>query len=114
LTRTRLTANAGARAYYLRNILHDWPDEKCVQVLRNLIPAMSKDSTILIDEMIIPSQGAHWRQTQMDLLMMANAAAVERTEKEWRALLESAGMKIKKIYRYTEELQDSIIVAVPK
>ena len=74
---------------------------------------MNEDSVILIDEMIILSKDAHWRATQLDMAMITCLAALERSEKQWYALLEAAGLKILKIYTYTEELQDSIIVAVP-
>ncbi|KAL8904742.1 MAG: hypothetical protein Q9207_003073 [Kuettlingeria erythrocarpa] len=103
----------GALAYYLRNIMHDWPDRQCIQILRNIIPAMSKDSKILIDEMIAPSYRAHWRATQLDMTMMSSLAALERRETDWQSLLKAAGLRIVDIHTYTEELQDSIIVAVP-
>lgn len=44
----------GARAYYLRNIMHDWPDDKCVIILQQIMKAMNKKSVILIDDMVIP------------------------------------------------------------
>ncbi|KAI9822944.1 MAG: hypothetical protein M1826_000326 [Phylliscum demangeonii] len=104
----------GARAYYLRNIMHDYPDQKCVAILQNIISAMEKRSVILIDEMVMPNRGQHWKATQVDVTMMATLAAVERSEKQWYTLMDLAGLKIEKIYQYTDEVQDSIIVAVPK
>ena len=104
----------GAKAYYMRNIMHDYPDEKAIKILHNTMAAMDKDSVILIDEMILPNEKAPWRATQLDILVMASLAAVERSEKQWYALLDAAGLKIVKIWTYTEELRDSIIVAVPK
>ena len=94
--------------------MHDWPDNKCAIILQQIIKVMSKDSVILIDEMVIPNQGAHWRQTQLDLAMMAGLAAIERTEGQWYSLLDAAGLKIKQICTYTAELRDSIIIAVPQ
>jgi len=38
----------GANVYYLRLILHDWPDSICRTILGNIIPAMGKHSRILI------------------------------------------------------------------
>ena len=38
----------GAKVYYLRLILHDWPDEVCRTILKNIIPAMSSESKLLI------------------------------------------------------------------
>lgn len=93
--------------------MHDWPDEQCVQILQNIIPAMGTESMILIDEMIIPSSGAHWRATQLDMTVMSSLAALERRKTQWQYLLHAAGLRIVDIYTYTEELQDSIIVAVP-
>lgn len=104
----------GARAYYFRNILHDYPDEKCVILLRKTMTAMDQDSLILINEMILPNQGMHWHATLSDINMMASLAGMERTEKQWYALLDSAGLKVQRICPYTEKLRESIIVAVPK
>ncbi|KAI9708795.1 MAG: hypothetical protein M1820_003750 [Bogoriella megaspora] len=104
----------GAKFYYLRNILHDWPDEKCIAILKNLIPAMGQESRILIDEMVVPAVGAHWQATQLDLTMMAALGSKERTKEQWYALLEAAGLKIERILPYTEPFKDSVIIAVPK
>ena len=104
----------GARAYYMRNIMHDYPDDKCKDILHHTMSAMSEDSVILIDEMILPNVGTHWQAAQLDIAMMSTVSAMERSEKQWYSLLDSAGLKIVKIYTYTEELRDSIICAVPK
>ncbi|KAI0594614.1 S-adenosyl-L-methionine-dependent methyltransferase [Biscogniauxia sp. FL1348] len=104
----------GARAYYMRNVLHDFPDHKCVQILRSIQAGMTEESVILIDEMALPERGAPWRATQLDISMMTCLAATERSEVEWRALLDEAGLKIRNIWKYTEQLDDCVIVAIPK
>ncbi len=98
----------------MRNILHDYPDEKCVEILRQLIPAVTEDSAILIDEIVMPDKGAHWHSTSMDFSMMAILASLERTEDHWRRLLDSAGLKIVKIYTYNAKMGESITVAKRK
>ncbi|MCJ1261206.1 hypothetical protein MMC22_001070 [Lobaria immixta] len=103
-----------SKFYYLRNVLHDYPDDKCRAILKNLVDAMGKDSSILIDEMVLPDSNVPWHATQLDLTMMAGLASVERTKEQWYHLLDSAGLKIVKIYTYTISLQESIIVVVPK
>lgn len=110
----RSNSSAGARAYYFRNILHDYPDEKCVLLLHQTMKAMEKDSLILIDEMILPNQGMHWHATLSDINMMASLAGMERTERQWVALLDLAGLRVQRICPYTEKLRESIIAAVPK
>ncbi|KAI1129770.1 S-adenosyl-L-methionine-dependent methyltransferase [Nemania abortiva] len=104
----------GARTYYLRNVLHDWPDEKCIEILQNIKPAMTSSSRILVDEMIMPEKGAPWRATQQDFIMGACVAAQERTYDEWLALFDRAGLRIERMWKYTEELSDYLIVLVPK
>ncbi|KAF7924948.1 uncharacterized protein EAE98_007036 [Botrytis deweyae] len=103
-----------AKFYYLRNILHDWPDDKAVIILRNLIPALGPDSRILIDDMVLPNENVHWQAAQLDLTMMSALGSKERTEEQWRSLIDAAGLKILKIIPYTMPLNDSIIMVVPK
>ncbi|KAI8946387.1 S-adenosyl-L-methionine-dependent methyltransferase [Xylaria longipes] len=103
----------GARAYYLRNILHNWPNHKCVEILQNIKSAMTKESRILIDEMVLPERGAPWRATQLDLAMSTCLASMERSRVDWDSLLGKAGLTILKIWKYTDQLDDCVIVAVP-
>lgn len=102
----------GARIYYMRNIMHDWPDVKATVILRHIKDAMAPDSVLLIDDMVLPKTGAHWQATQLDMLMMTALAACERTETQWEALISSAGLKIKKVYPYTTSLNDCIIECI--
>ncbi|KAI0110614.1 putative sterigmatocystin 8-O-methyltransferase precursor [Hypoxylon sp. NC0597] len=104
----------GARAYYLRNILHDWPNHKCKEILQSIQAAMTEDSVLLIDEMVISERGATWRATQLDIAMATCLAAMERTEADWRALLDNSGFTIQKIWKYTNECEDCVLVVVPQ
>lgn len=93
----------GARAYYMRSVLHDWPDNICREILLNLVPALKKGySKILINENVIPPKGAHWISTGLDMFMMSFSSSRERTEKEWRDLVTSVGLKVVKIWNYDE------------
>ncbi|PSN74542.1 S-adenosyl-L-methionine-dependent methyltransferase [Corynespora cassiicola Philippines] len=88
-----------AKAYFLHMILHDWPDDKVRQILGSLTPAMKKGhSKILLNEIVIPDQGADWFATSVDMIMLACHAAKERTESDWRAVLKDAGLQITKIW----------------
>ena len=110
-----ISISSGARAYYLRNIMHDHPDSTCITILQQIIRAMDNTSSVvLIDDMILPDQGAHWYAIQLDLTMMSSLGAMERTEKQWVALLGEAGLVIREVWTYTVEWRDSVIVAVVK
>ena len=83
----------------MRSILHDWPDEKCAEILANLKPAMTpKYSKLLINEYVIPDTRAHWISTALDMLMMATFSSRERSEQNWRRILEDVGFRIIKIW----------------
>jgi demethylsterigmatocystin 6-O-methyltransferase len=79
-------------------------------ILKDLIAVMDKESRILIDEVVLPDQGVHWQATQMDMVMMANLGAKERSRKEWNGLIEIAGLEILEVYTYTLTLQNSVVV----
>ncbi|PYH89221.1 S-adenosyl-L-methionine-dependent methyltransferase [Aspergillus ellipticus CBS 707.79] len=102
----------GAKFYYLRNIFHDWPDDKCREILKNIVDAMAPDSYILIDDMVLPNAGVHWQQAQLDMLMMVALGARERTQEQWGQLIEGAGLKIGAVHTYTASLKDSILEVV--
>ena len=68
-------------------------------------------SKILINENIVPDRGASWKITSLDWFMMALAASSERTEAQWRSLLQSVGLKIAGIWMKEPGVQ-SLIEAV--
>ena len=74
---------------------------------------MADISLILVDEMVLPDTNASWQATQLDLTMMAALGSLERTQEQWQKLLQSAGLKILKIYPYNVSVHDSIIAAMP-
>lgn len=103
-----------ARFYYLRNIMHNWPDDKCVEVLAQLIAALGPQSQIFIDDMVLPDSGVPWQAATIDFTMMSSFRSRESTLKEWHGLLDRAGLKVVHIHTYLPRRQDSIIQAVLK
>jgi demethylsterigmatocystin 6-O-methyltransferase len=103
----------GAKIYYLSNIIHDYPDEKAVAILKNTLGALGPDSVILIDDIVVPNKGARWETTQVDIAMMTGLASLERTQSQWYELAAKAGLKIVKMYCYITSVQDHIIECVP-
>ena len=104
----------GAKFYYMRAVLHDWPDHKCRDILQNIIPSMGPDSVILLDEMVLPDSGVHYQSTQIDLTMMAALASIERTRSMWADLLDSVGLKIEKALTYTPSIYETVMTVVRK
>ncbi len=82
-----------ADTYILSRILHDWGDEPAAAILRTIRAAAHERARLLVVESVIPEgnepHGGKW----LDLLMLALAGGRERTDGEWRALLESTGWR---------------------
>jgi O-methyltransferase domain/Dimerisation domain len=81
-------------AYILGTVLHDWDDERATAILRTIREAAPPGARVLIlDSVIQPGndpQGSKW----LDLLMLVIAGGRERTEPEWRALIEGSGLRV--------------------
>ncbi|KAM3065358.1 hypothetical protein ACMFMG_011519 [Clarireedia jacksonii] len=88
----------GAAIYYIRRCLHDWPDDDCVKILKQIAAAMEPGkSRLVVSEIVIPPAKADVETAWMDItMMMLNGR--ERTEKQWRDLLESSGLRLRKIH----------------
>jgi demethylsterigmatocystin 6-O-methyltransferase len=101
--------DVGAKYYYLRQILHDHADDKCLEILENVVEAMTDDSVLLIDEIVVPDKNADWYVTQTDLAMLAQFSSIERTEGHLRRLLTEAALNVSGITVYTYGFQLSVI-----
>ncbi|MDM8540053.1 methyltransferase [Desulfococcaceae bacterium HSG9] len=97
---------AGSDAYLMSNILHDWPDERCVTILKNCRMAMKPESKLLIVEMIVPPGNRPSIAKLLDLEMLVTTGGKERTLAEFKILLESSGFKLSRII----DTQESICV----
>jgi O-methyltransferase len=85
---------SGGDAYVLKNIVHDWPDDKAVQILRNLRAAAGEHATVLLVELVIPDHDRDFAGKWADLEMLLNLGARERTAAEYRNLLRQAGFEM--------------------
>ncbi|KAI1655997.1 hypothetical protein F4813DRAFT_364995 [Daldinia decipiens] len=55
----------------MHSVLHDWPDEQCVEILTQLCKSMEPGySKMLINENVIPPQHTYWKATALDIIMM--------------------------------------------
>jgi trans-aconitate methyltransferase len=43
----------GAEIYYMRAVLHNWVDDYCIRILRNLTPALKQNARIIINDAIM-------------------------------------------------------------
>jgi hypothetical protein len=101
----------GADAYVLKWIIHDWDDANSITIFKNCRRAMSKDSKLLIVEAVLPPGNEPSFSKFMDLNMMVMLGGRERTEKEYRSLLGTAGFRVTGFTPTHTEM--TVIEAVP-
>jgi len=78
--------------------LHDWPEDECVKVLKNIGAAMIPGvSTLLISEIVLPLGQTDIETAWYDVCMLM-FSGMERSEKQWMVLLEKSGFALVKIY----------------
>lgn len=103
---------AGGDIYIMKMILHDWPDDRAEQILNNCRAAMARGSRLLLIERVLPAAPPYELEPFMlDLVMLLELGALERTEKQWRALLDRCGFRLARIIGTGVPLQ--IIEAQP-
>lgn len=101
----------GARAYYMRSVLHDWPNHKVLEVLQQLKAVMTPGySRLLLNEIVIKNGKPDWRASSLDVFLMVLMCAHERSEREWRQLINQAGLTITNIYTKHESTESVIEV----
>ena len=84
-----------SRLYFMKFILHDWSDEKCLAILKNVTASMKRGySQLFIEDFILPLTGTSLFSTLFDMQMVTFLATMERIEKQWRELLSEAALVV--------------------
>jgi hypothetical protein len=88
----------GGDAYALSRVLHDWDDEQCAVILRNLRHAMNPGTALFLVEAVLPERAADAPAVvSMDLHMLLLLPGRERTEAEFARLLDHAGFALQSV-----------------
>nr|AHE14550.1 putative O-methyltransferase [uncultured bacterium] len=102
--------------YLMRDVLHDWPDERCVQLLRTCHRAMPDTATLAVIERVADpdlSAGADAQLTAlMDLYMLAVLDGRERSREELERLLTGAGFAVGSWHRLSRGT--ALVEATPR
>lgn len=84
--------------YLLKDVIHDWDDEKAAAILGVCRHEMSSRGRVMLVERVLPSRvsssPAHLNATITDLQMMMQLGSQERTLDEYAGLLEAARLKL--------------------
>lgn len=88
----------GADTYILKNVLHDWDDDRCHILLNNIRKVMPEDASLLIIESLVPEGNTPGFAKMMDLLMLVGSTGgKERTLDEYKMLLQGSDLRLKKV-----------------
>ena len=87
----------GGDAYVLKHIIHDWPDDDAVHILRNVRTAADAGKRIMLVECVIPKHDRDFLGKWLDLEMLIGAGARERTATEYGQLLNRAGFQMTRV-----------------
>jgi len=123
---------AGADAYVLSRVLHNWPDEEATALLRRIRDAIADDGRLLVLEELIESGGPAAGDGRpagasgpppvrpaggsvMDLLILVMLSGCDRSEAEYRELLGRAGFTVTAVRQppLRTRQPEGVIEAVP-
>jgi hypothetical protein len=102
---------AGGDAYLLDRILHDWDNEHCVLILRQIRRAMHPNGKLLVTEHVLPPGDEPFFGKWLDLHMLVLFGARERIAAEFSALFHAAGFELVRVVNTT--IGVSVLEAIP-
>jgi O-methyltransferase domain len=80
-----------------KQILHDWNDDQCRTILANCARRLAGGGRVYIVEMVIPDDNSPSFASLMDLNMMVMLPGRERALREYKVLLDAAGLKFERM-----------------
>ena len=96
---------SGADAYLLKHIVHDWDDQRAIQILQTCQRSMSERSKILVMEQLVPSGNTPSGAKMLDINMLVMCpGGKERTEAEFQYIFEQAGLKLLRIVPTVDDI----------
>ena len=92
-----LPSSPAVDACILKQILHDWDDPHCLTILGNCRRMLEPGKKLLLAELVLPESHAPTFGAFIDLEMLLNTYGRERTEQQYRTLLEQSGYVLERI-----------------
>lgn len=88
---------SGADAYILSHVINDWPEEKCLTILRNVRRAMPAHGRLLVVEQLITTGSDSDQAKFLDLVSLAISGGMHRTREEHAELLAKGGLRLTRV-----------------
>jgi hypothetical protein len=96
------TVPSGADTYVIKHVLHGRRDDAAIRILQNCRQVIPDDGRLLVIEFVLPDVISRAdplleERLMSDLNMLAVTGGKERSEIEWRSLLQSAGFSLQQV-----------------
>lgn len=88
---------AGADGYIMKHIIHDWDDDRALQILTNIRKVMKDNGRVLLVEAVITADGQQDFGKLLDIEMLVSPGGKERTAVEYKDLFARAGLRLTRI-----------------
>jgi hypothetical protein len=88
---------AGADAYIMKHIIHDWPDELCLKILKACRKGVNSGGKLLVVDWVIQPGNDFSPGKFLDLQMLIFPGGCERSEKQFRDLFAASGWRLSRI-----------------
>jgi hypothetical protein len=88
---------AGADAYVMKHIIHEWPDELCVKILKACRAGVNAGGKLLVVDCVIRPGNYFSPAKFLDLQMLIFPGGHERSEKQFSELFAAAGWRLNRV-----------------
>lgn len=96
---------SGGDLYFLKQIIHDWDDERALLILRNVRRVVPDDGTLLLGELVVSTSPGPQLAPLLDLEMFLMAPrGRERTAEQYADLFRRAGFELTRVIPTVTEL----------
>jgi hypothetical protein len=102
---------SGCRAYLMKNVIHDWGDDRACEILVNCRRAVPSNGALLLVEWGLSGANLPSAGKLTDLVMLVLTGGKERTIEEYRELLAKGGFHLNKVVPASAEFV--IVEALP-
>ncbi len=83
--------------YLLKWIIHDWDDDRAIDILAGCRQAMAPDDRVLVIEAVLSAGNEPTFSNWIDLTMLTVTGGRERTADEYRGLFSAAGLRLTRV-----------------
>lgn len=108
---------AGSDLMVLKSVIHDWNDQHAAAILAQCRAAASAETRLVLVERVMPecmtASAANQRAASLDMRMLTITGGLERTEQEYRQLMERAGFNWTRTIPLGPPSDQAVLEAVP-